>query len=525
MGFRVSLLLVFSACVPGAESWHIKVDPQALARRDEFVAGPTIPAARRLNVLLVVADDLGLYDTSLSPTKQGLVKTPALERLAEGGVRFTQATVTSPLCSPSRAALLTGRYQQRFGHEGQPHPRYASNLLEYGAFKYFVAGNGDWQLQRPVAPSAEDVEKQGLPPTEVTLAEVLKRRGYATGAIGKWHLGSNERSVPHHRGFDSHVGYYEAYSPYMADAKSPEVVNQRHTDFSDQFIWAKGRTGTSALVRNGVTFEDNGYLTDTLTDEAIRFVDAHRAENFFLYVAYPNPHTPFQAKRSLYDRFADEPDKNRRVYKALIASLDESVGRLLEALEARGLAEDTLVVFLSDNGGALYTRAADNRPLQGGKFTFFEGGLRVPMVMRWPKELPAGAVYTPLVSSLDVFATVAAAVDVKAPQPLDGVDLAPAMKVATEPHEALFWRAEYSRAVRAGPWKLVRDTQHGNTALFDVTADPAEAHDVSSSHPEQVKALDEAYQRWEAQTRPPLWPHVMEYRFVSDDGREFWYPM
>lgn len=519
--------LLLLACISGAERWHITVDPQALAHRDAFVAAQPLPPARRLNVLLVVADDLGLYDTSLSPTRQGLVETQALAKLAHDGVRFTHATVTSPVCSPSRAALLTGRYPQRFGHEGQPQARYPRNLLEYAAFKYFVAGGGDWQLERPVAPAAEDVEQQGLPPTEVTLAEVLKRRGYATGAIGKWHLGSNPRAVPHHRGFDTHVGYYEAYTPYQADLESPQVVNQRHTDFSDRFIWGKGRTGTSALVRNGVTFEDPGYLTDTLTDEAIAFVDAHRAENFFLYVAYPNPHTPFQAKRALYERFADEPDPNRRVYKALIASLDESVGRLLSALEERGLADDTLVIFLSDNGGALYTKAADNRPLQGGKFSLFEGGIRVPMVMRWPNGLPAGAVYTPQVSSLDVFATVAAAAQAQAPQPLDGVDLRPSLEGERggPPHPQLFWRAEYAQAVREDRWKLVRDTQHGRSALFDLLVDPGEANDLSAQHPEQLQALEQAFQSWEAQTRPPLWPHVMEYRFRADDGREFWFPM
>lgn len=523
--FGLLALLVASSCLPGGEQYRIKPDPAALARRDAFVAGP-LKSAPRLNVVVIFADDLGVNDTSLSAT--GAVKTPGLERLAAGGVTLGQASVTAPICSPSRAALLTGRYQQRFGHEGQPHERYARNALEAFAFRHFVAG-GDWQYFRPVAPDLEDVQRQGLPKSEVTLAEVLKRSGYATGAFGKWHLGWNDDSVPHHRGFDTHVGFYEAYTLYQRDVDSPSVVNQRHDDVSEGFIWGKGRTGTAQLVRNGVPFEDDGYLPDTLTREAISFIEAHRAENFFVYLPLQNPHTPFQARRDLFDRFADEPDQNRRVYKALVASLDECVTKVLDALDAQGLADDTLVVFLSDNGGALYTHAADNRPLQGGKFTLFEGGVRVPMVMRWPRRLPAGQRYEQPVSSLDVFATVASAVGAELPPglKLDGVDLAPYLsgENAAAPHEWLFWRAEYAQAVRHGRWKLVRDTWHGTSALFDLQTDPAEQKDLSASEPVRVQELDVAWEQWNAGNRAPLWPHVMEFRFKANDGREFWYPL
>jgi arylsulfatase A-like enzyme len=521
----VFTLLFCSACLPGGEAYRISVDPAAIAQREAYVRGP-VREAPRLNVVLILADDLGVQDTSLVPN--GLVKTPGLERLAAGGVSLGQASVTAPICSPSRAALLTGRYQQRFGHEGQPHDRYARNGLEAFYFRHFIAG-GDWQLHRPVAPDLEDVQRQGLPPAEVTLAEVLKRSGYATGAFGKWHLGWNEASAPHRRGFDLHVGFYEAYSLYQRDVDSPSVVNQHHDDVSEQFIWGKGRTGSSQLVRNGVPFVDDGYLTDTLTSEAISFIEAHRAQNFFVYLPLQNPHTPYQAKKALFDRFADEPDQNRRVYKALIASLDESVTRVLDALDRNGLSDDTLVIFLSDNGGALYTKAADNRPLQGGKFTLFEGGVRVPMVLRWPKRLPAGQRYEQPVSALDLFATIAAAVGAELPPgvKLDGVDLAPYLSGENPavPHEWLFWRAEYAQAVRHGRWKLVRDTWHGTSALFDLESDPGEKKDLSAAQPERVQELTAAWEQWNALNRAPLWPHVMEYRFTSDDGREFWYPL
>lgn len=519
------VLLLLTGCLPGGEAFRISVDPAAVARREAFVAGPVRPAPR-LNVVLILADDLGVHDTSLSDT--GAVKTPGLERLAQGGVSLGQASVTSPLCSPSRAALLTGRYQQRFGHEGQPHERYARNGLEAFGFRHFVA-RGDWQYHRPVSPDLEDVQRQGLPPGEVTLAEVLKRSGYATGAFGKWHLGWNEAFAPHRRGFDTHVGFYEAYTLYQREGVTPPVVNQRHEDVSDAFIWGKGRTGSAQLVRNGVPFVDDGYLTDTLTTEAIRFIEAHRAQNFFVYLPLQNPHTPFQAKQVLFDRFADEPDRNRRVYKALIASLDESVTRVLDALDRNGLTDDTLVIFLSDNGATLYTRAGDNRPLQGGKFTLFEGGVRVPMVLRWPKRLPAGQRYEQPVSALDLFATIAAAVGAELPAgvTLDGVDLAPYLsgENPAAPHEWLFWRAEYAQAVRHGRWKLVRDTWHGTQALFDLQVDPGEEHDLSAAQPLTVQELNAAWAQWNAGNRAPLWPHVMEYRFTADDGREFWYPL
>lgn len=525
--FLLTLTLALAGCLHGGEAHRITPDAALLAGRDAYVAGPPRTPARPLNVVLLVADDLGRMDTSMYG-EPGTPKTPALDRLAREGVAFTQGYVTAPICSPSRAALLTGRYQQRFGHEGQPHERYAQNHLEYFVFKHFIA-TGDWLLRRPVRPFDDDVQRQGLPKSEVTLAEVLKRHGYATGIFGKWHLGWSDDVVPHRRGFDEHFGYYEAYSLYQRDVDSPDVVNQRHTDFSDRFIWGKGRDGTAAICRNGVVVDEPGYLTDRLTDEAVGFIERHRAEPFFLYVPFPNPHTPFQAKKALYDAFPDEKDDNRRVYRALIASLDESIARVLDALDRHGLAQDTLVVFVSDNGGAEYTHAVDNAPFLGGKMTLFEGGLRVPFALRWPGQAPAGLRYEAPVSTLDVVATVAAAIGAELPgdRPYDGVDLLPFLRGEQDgaPHQALYWRAEYARAVRRGDYKLVESTDVGASALFDLAADPGETKDLSKERPDVVQALQQDLARWEAQCRAPLWPHVMEYRFVAPDGREFYYPL
>jgi len=524
----VVALLVLAGRVHGGADFRITPDATLLAGRERYVSSPPAAPPRRLNVVLIVADDLGRHDTTLYG-EPGMVKTPSLERLAKEGVAFTQGYVTAPICSPSRAGLLTGRYQQRFGHEGQPHERYARNGLEYFVFKNFIA-TGDWVLKRAVSPDDEDIARQGLPKSEVTLAKVLKRHGYATGMFGKWHLGWSPDFEPHHRGFDEAYGHYEAYSLYFRDRDSPAVVNHRHEDFSDRFIWGKGRDGTAALRRNGVVVDEPGDTTDRFTDEAIAFIEKHKAEPFFVYLPLQNPHTPFQAKRALYERFADEPDENRRVYKALIASLDESVGRVLDALDARGLSDDTLVLFISDNGGAEYTLAADNAPLNGGKLTMFEGGIKVPFALRWPGQAPAGARFEAPVSTLDIMATVAAAVGAQLPddRPYDGVDLLPFVlrgEATGAPHDELFWRAEYAHAVRKGDWKLVESVDVGQVALFDLAKDPGETRDLSRAHPDVVQALQADFAKWETQCRPPLWPHVMEYRFRTADGREFWYPL
>ncbi len=494
--------------------------------RQAWLAQPPVTPKQKLNVVLIVADDLGRADTTMYP--EGRVSTPSLDRLAEQGVRFEAGYVTAALCSPSRAGLLTGRYQNRFGHEVQPHDRYVGSAIEYFFARLFMTTE-DWRLLSYKSPDAEDVQRQGIPQSELLLPELLERAGYSTAMFGKWHLGWNESVQPHRRGFDEVLGFSEAYSLYSSPADQPGIVNQHLPEFSDRFIWERGRSGISALTRNGVVVEESRYLTDVFVDEAVGFIDRHRDEPFFIYLPLQNPHTPFQAKQADWDAFPDEKDPIRRTYLALIRSLDTSVGRVVSAVDERGLAERTLIIFLSDNGGALYTHATSNAPFQGGKFTLFEGGVRVPFAMRWPGQIPAGLRFSEPVSAVDVVTTVAAAVGLELPKdrPYDGVDLLPHLRgeVGRPPHEALFWRAEYTSAVRRGPLKLIRDRQSKVTVLFDVVADPSERTDLSASRPADVAQLEKDLDGFEAQCAQPLWPAVMDYRFVSSDGREFWYPL
>lgn len=520
------VMVLLGACATGGEQYRIRPDVRSMAGRDAFLSRPLTPTKPRLNVVLIVADDLGRTDTSMYP--EGRVATPNLDALADQGVRYGAGYVTASLCSPSRAGLLTGRYQNRFGHEVQPHDRYVSNAFEYFFARLFMTTE-DWKLLSYKAPDQEDVQRQGIPRSEVLLPELLKGAGYATGMFGKWHLGWNDDVQPHRRGFDEFVGFSEAYSLYASPIDRPDIVNQRLPEFSDRFIWERGRSNISALTHNGTVIDEPGYLTDRFTDDAIAFIDQHQKEPFFVYLPYQNPHTPFQAKKSDFDAFPDEKDPIRRTYLALIRSLDTSVGRVMKALDERGLTNDTLVILISDNGGALYTHATSNAPFQGGKFTLFEGGVRVPFVMRWPAQLPAGVRFDEPVSALDVVATVAAAAGVPLPDDrvMDGVDLVPFVRGEKQgaPHEALFWRADYTSAIRKGPLKLIRDRHSNVTALFDVVADPGETKDLTSTRPDEVKRLLGELDAWSTQCAAPLWPAVMDYRFVASDGREYWYPL
>ena len=523
---RALLVSLLCACATGGEKYRIHVDERSLAGREAWLSQPKVTPKQKLNVVLIVADDLGRADTTMYD--DGRVSTPNLDRIAKEGVRYGAGYVTAALCSPSRASLLTGRYQQRFGHEAQPHDRYVGSGLEFLFARMFMTTD-DWRLLEPRKPDDEDIQRQGIPKSELLLPELLQRGGYATGMFGKWHLGWNRDFQPQHRGFQEFTGFYEAYSLYASPADQKGIINRHLPEFSDRFIWGRGRSGIAALVRNDQVVEEPRYLPDVFTDEAIDFIDRHKAEPFFLYLPYQNPHTPFQAKQEDFDAFPDEKDLNRRVYKALIRSLDHSVGRVLDSIDQQGLRDNTLVIFISDNGAALYTHATSNAPLQGGKFTFFEGGVRVPFAMRWPGQIPEGATFDAPVSSVDIVKTIAEAAGVPLPQDrgYDGVDLLPYVRGEKqgEPHEALFWRAGYTRAVRSGSLKFLRDDLANASALFDLALDPGELHDLSAERPDDVARLSAQLDAWDAQCVQPLWPAVMDYRFVANDGRAWWYPL
>ena len=472
-----------------------------------------------------MADDLGKTDISLYGSPY--VETPNIDAIGKEGITFTEAYVTAPICSPSRAGFLTGRYQQRFGYEYQPHERYPKNRLELLFFKHLI-NTGDWLVANQTQfPKKRDMQRQGLPPTEITLAELLKKAGYQTGIIGKWHLGYHEQNIPNSLGFDYHYGFYEAFTLYD-DPKDLGIINQEHTDFSNDHIWGKGRSGTAAIRRNNKVISEKDFLTNKMTKEAVQFLTRHKDQPFFLYLPYLTPHTPFQITQDYFDKFAHIKDRNKRVYYAMIASLDDAVGILMSTLKKLKLEENTLVFFLSDNGGATYTKATDNAPLKGGKFSNFEGGINVPFMMKWSNQLPAGQVFSKPVISMDIFASALNAANVELPKDrkYDGVNLLPFIhgENLNNPHKALYWRSRNHKAIRKGDWKLIVDEMSGHKALYHISSDKIECQDVYKEEPEIIKDLKKCLAQWEAELSPPLWPRVMDYR-IKDGTKTYFFPL
>lgn len=416
-------------------------------------------APGRPNVVVFLTDDQGYGDLGCYGSKD--LQTPNIDRLATQGVRFTSWYSAAPVCSPSRAALLTGRSPQGAGVPG--------NVSSY-----------------PGEP--------GMPPDRVTIAERLKPLGYATAAVGKWHLGSAPGATPNGQGFDRFFGFYAGC-----------VDNFSHT-----FYWDAPHVHDLRRDDREV-HEDGTYLTDIVTREAVRFIDEHRDGPFFLYVAYNLPHYPLQAPQRLVRKFAGLPNPSRARYAATLAAVDESVGTVLASLDEREIADRTLVVFLSDHGATAELRSdgpvGDNGPFRGRKFSLFDGGLRVPCIVRRPGVIPAGATREQVACTYDLAPTIVAAAGGSAePGAFEGLDLSAVLASdSPSPHASLAWSSSGQDAVREGRWKLVRngrDDQNrpiaGPDALFlaDLEADPGETKNLAAEHPEVVEKLSKLHAEW-----------------------------
>ena len=409
------------------------------------------------NLIILFSDDAGYADFGFHGSD--LIRTPHLDRLASSGARFTNGYVTASVCSPSRAGLLTGRYQQRFGHE--------LNLPG---------------MRDPGVPDSA----RGLPLSERTIADWLNDAGYATGLIGKWHLGLEDHFHPTRRGFDEFFGMRKGSGPYF--------------------------TGTNQTIEDGITPvhpDSLVYLTDEFGNRAVDFIERHASDPFFLFVSFTTPHTPLHAREDLLTgelpRF--ETDVRAR-YSAMMRSLDDNVGRILAALDDRGLRDNTLVFFANDNGGAMPFNGSLNAPLRGAKGTALEGGNRVPFVMSWPGRIPANSVLEDPVITLDVLPTFLAASGTLLPsdRSFDGSDLMPYMTDPQHaaPHDTLFWKMQWGAAVRAGNWKLVR-TPADEHWLFNLDDDLSESNDISAEYPDQVATLRRSLEAWESTHPAPIW--------------------
>jgi arylsulfatase A-like enzyme len=434
-------------------------------------AASGLAAEVRPNILVIVADDLGYGDLGVHGGKD--VPTPNIDALAARGVRCTNGYVSAPYCSPSRAGLLTGRYQTRFGHEFNPH--------------------------------VGDETKLGLPLDQRTIADHLRSANYATALIGKWHLGFSQEHQPQSRGFDEFFGFLVGGHNYLL-----------HPDAKPRF----GSAHSYDMIYRGRQVQKlDGYATDLFTDEAIAFVDRNGAKPWFLYLAYNAVHTPLEVLKKYGDRVpASITNPDRRGYLSLLIGLDDAVGRVMLRLRETGHEKDTLIFFFSDNGGPgrkpfLAYNSAVNTPLRGDKGQTLEGGIRVPFFVSWPGKLPAGKTFDQPVTALDVLPTVCSAAGATLPADLDGLNLLPHLAGETDSvlHESIFWRFGPQKAIRQGRWKLVdwRDFEtkrNSGWELFDLANDSGEKNNLAASKPDLVAKMRADWDAWNSRNIAPLWP-------------------
>jgi arylsulfatase A-like enzyme len=485
--------------------------PREVAWQQGPASAALPPSERPPNVVVILADDLGWNDLSFAGggLGGGQVATPRIDSIAREGVAFTAGYSANATCAPSRAAILTGRYPTRSGYEFTP-----AGVPFMRGIAFFNRNDEPPPIyHEEVEDGYPPREEQGLPPSEITLAELLRERGYHSIHFGKWHLGEAPQFRPEAQGFDESLGFYSGASMFLPEDHADVVNAKQDFDPIDRFLWAN----LPFMVRyNGSEpFAPSAYLTDYLADEAVRAIEANRHRPFFLYLAFNAPHTPLQALKSDYDALPGIANPTERVYGAMMRSLDRAVGRVLDALRAHGLEENTLVFFTSDNGGANYVGLPDlNEPYRGWKMTFFEGGIHLPFFVKWPKALPADAAYAAPVAAIDVFPTAAAAAGATLPsdRAIDGVDLVPFVTGAKagRPHDALFWRSGHYRVVRAGDWKLQLSERPKQAWLFDLAQDPTESTNLAGTEPARVAELTALLDAHDATQSPPLWPSLLE---------------
>lgn len=443
-------------------------------------------AERPPNLIVILTDDQGYADVGFNGCQD--IPTPNLDRLAASGAICTDGYVTYAVCGPSRAGLITGRYQDRFGACRNP----------------------------TIDPT---VPNNGVPCSEKNLAELLRPVGYKSMAVGKWHLGTHPDLHPRVRGFDEFFGFLSGGHEYFPE----KLLLENLSAVRERWGWYRTK-----LLHNGKSVAISDYLTDELSSAAVDFIDRHSDSPFFLYLAYNAPHTPLQATQKYLDRFSHIEDLKRKTYAAMISAVDDGVGRVIDTIQTHDLGEQTIVFFLSDNGGAT-NNASQNTPLRGHKSTPYEGGIRVPFAVSWPGKIPAGTVYRKPVSSLDIAATIVAYSNatVSPDKPLDGVNLVPYLKgeVDSPPHPELYWRW-YDRgefAARVSDDKLIiakTEQEPLETQLFNLREDLAESTNLTSSETRTVTAITNSLEKWAEDLVAPLAPRLGSWN-PAKNPREF----
>ena len=448
----------------------------------------SLPIREKPNLIIIITDDQGYGDVGFNGCTD--IPTPNIDRIAYEGVKFTDGYVSYPVCGPSRAGLLTGRYQDRFGFTTNP----------------------------TISPNHPEA---GIPLEEENIAEVLTKVGYKNAIIGKWHMGSHPVHHPLNRGFHHFFGFLSGGHNYF-----PRQYNLNDlSEVKKPFDWYRTK-----LIHDRERVDvDADYLTDVLSDASVNFIKKCSKNNdpFFLYVAYNAPHNPLQATQKYLDRFTHIEDWGRRNYAAMVSAVDDGVGQILQTLTECGLDDDTLIFFLSDNGGAS-NNSSDNGILRDHKGSLFEGGVRVPFALRWPNTIPAGTVYTHPIISLDIMATITAlaGAEIAPERPLDGVNLLPFVTNENKeaPHDYLFWR-KFDRngvAVRSGDFKLVDERKRNQLgyAVFNVAEDVSEKVNLSEVDLDRNEELLEKHTAWKAQLKPTAFPTLGNHKWWIKEAVE-----
>jgi arylsulfatase A-like enzyme len=458
------------------------------------------------NIIIILADDLGFNDVSFynGGAADGSLMTPNIDQLAKDGVAFMNGYAASPVCSPSRAAIMTGRYSSRFGFEFTPYPASAARIMNMlrkdGEVENIELEDVQWD--------EVGLAVGGLPTEEITIAELLQDNGYYTAHIGKWHLGGfTDGMKPNDQGFDDSL---RLYSSLYLPKNHPDVINAKIDSSVEDMVWASSQY---AVEFNGShPFEPSGYITDYYTDEAVNVINNNVDRPFFIYLGHFAPHNPLQSLKKDYEKHQHMQNHTLQVYSGMIEALDRSVGKIVGALEDNGLSENTLIIFTSDNGGAGYIGLHDiNKPYRGWKLTHFEGGMHIPFFAKWPEKITSNTKYDKRIHHTDIFSTILGAANIEPPKniKIDGKNLIPFLtdKEFGEPHETLYWKNATYQAIIHNDWKLMRSTHPKKQEyLFNLKSDPYEKNNLASVKIEIKNSLHRMMDEHVESMPKPKWP-------------------
>ena len=489
------------------------VSPIAEFREIDWESGPQARDNRidKPNIVVILVDDLGFNDVTFygGGIAGGSVPTPNIDSIARDGIHFSNGYTGNGTCAPSRAALLTGRFATRVGFEFTP--------MGSPLFAELTGGDGYIEENAEDYPESDQL---GLPADESTLAEQLSAEGYHSVALGKWHLGEGIGMRPNDQGFDEFLGFLPGAALFMEEGDDNVVNSNQEFDPIDKFLWAN----LSHAVQhnnNAERFRPDSHMTDYFSRQAVRVIEHNQNRPFFLYLSYNAPHTPLQAEKADYEALAHIEDHVERTYAAMLRGLDRGIGQVLKALDDNNLSDNTMVIFVSDNGGAGYVGLPDlNKPYRGWKITLFEGGIHTPYFIRWPQKIPAGTTYDSAVAHVDIFSTALSAAGAQPPKDrvIDGVDLLEYALQDPQPPLArpLFWRTGGYKVIMQNGWKLQLQEQNGKTWLYNLKEDPTEQNNLSGSNPDQLKIMTTLLYELDAQMVEPLWPTLIETPIAID---------